>query len=324
MSSLAKIAALIVALALFACSAGTGNDAISAGDITVTEFNATLAHDVGHYGYGKTAVPEEIAGWDIDIRPDGLGLPPGGGTPEDGEMLYEDQCAWCHGSFGEGVGRYPVLAGGEDTLTEARPEKTVGSFWPYASTLWDYIHRAMPFAEPESLSDDEVYAISAYVLYLNDLVEYDFELNQDNLASIEMPNQDGFFRDDRPDVVNERCMSNCKDPSSIVITSEQQPPENAAADAVSAVTTEPAAGETIYQQACALCHASGIGDAPVLGDHAAWSQRLATGREALVASSIGGIGVMPPKGGQLQLSDADVVTAVDFMIEQATSQRSDQ
>jgi len=124
------------------------------------------AEEAGHYGYGQDATAEQIAGWDIDIRPDGMGLPPGGATPEDGEMLYEDKCASCHGSFGEGVGRYPVLSGGEGTLTEARPEKTVGSFWPYASTLWDYIHRAMPFTAPESLTDEEVYATTAYVLYL--------------------------------------------------------------------------------------------------------------------------------------------------------------
>ncbi|MCZ6772044.1 MAG: cytochrome C, partial [Proteobacteria bacterium] len=92
-------------------------------------------------------------------------------------------------------------------------------------TLWDYIHRAMPFAAPESLSDDEVYAISAYVLYLNDLVEYDFVLGQENLAAIEMPNRDGFFLDDRPDVANVLCMSNCKDPATIEITSEPTPSE---------------------------------------------------------------------------------------------------
>ena len=149
--------------------------------------------EAGHFGYGETATAEQVAGWDIDVRPDGMGLPPGGASAEDGEMLYEDQCASCHGSFGEGVGRYPVLAGGEGTLTEARPEKTVGSFWPYASTLWDYIHRAMPFTQPETLTDEEVYAITAYVLYLNDLIEYDYELTQINLADIEMPNRNGFF-----------------------------------------------------------------------------------------------------------------------------------
>jgi len=204
-------------LVLTACIAGS-DDAL--GETTVTEYNSAVVQEAGHYGYGKTASANEIAGWDIDIRPDGLGLPEGGATAEDGEMLYEDLCASCHGSFGEGVGRYPVLAGGEGTLSQARPEKTVGSFWPYASTLWDYIHRAMPYAAPESLSDEEVYAITAYVLYLNDLIDYEFELTKDNLASIDMPNKDGFFLDDRPDAINEQCMSNCKDPSTIEITSE--------------------------------------------------------------------------------------------------------
>ena len=161
-------------------------------------FSVYAADKTGHYGIGNTATAEEIAGWDIDIRPDGMGLPEGSGSVEDGEMMYEEKCASCHGSFGEGVGRYPILAGGEGTLTNDRPEKTVGSYWPYASTLWDYIHRAMPFMQPQSLSDEEVYAITAYVLYLNDLIEYDFELTQSNLATIEMPNKDGFFLDDRP------------------------------------------------------------------------------------------------------------------------------
>ncbi len=176
--------------------------------------------EVGGYGIGTPATAEEIAGWDIDIRPDGKGLPPGSGSVEDGEMMYEEKCASCHGSFGEGVGRYPVLSGGEGTLTDERPEKTVGSYWPYASTLWDYIHRSMPFPQPQSLTDEEVYAITAYVLYLNDLVEDDFVLTADNLASIEMPNKDGFFFDDRPDTSNTGCMKNCKDPASVKITSE--------------------------------------------------------------------------------------------------------
>jgi len=214
---------------------------------------------------------------------------------------------------GEGVGRYPVLAGGEGTLTEPRPEKTVGSFWPYASTLWDYIHRAMPFAEPQSLTDHEVYAITAYVLYLNDLIEYDVELTQANLAAIEMPNKDGFFLDDRPDVNATRCMQNCKDPGSIKITSE---PEIVAANdaeddiAVAAVADS---GQVIYQQACELCHATGIAEAPIPGD-TAWSERLVSGRDALVASAVNGKGTMPAKGGQPQLSDDEVRLAVDYMI----------
>lgn len=273
---------------------------------------------VGEYGIGTPATPEEIAGWDIDIRPDGKGLPPGSGSVEDGEMLYEQKCASCHGSFGEGVGRYPVLAGGEGTLTDERPDRTIGSYWPYASTVWDYIHRAMPFPQPQSLTDDEVYAITAYVLNLNDLVDDDFVLTQDNLASVEMPNQDGFFFDDRPDTHNTECMENCKDPASIKILSEpsletlQVDETGAVAEAVA--TT---AGEKVYQQACQMCHEAGVAGSPMTGDATAWADRIAKGRDKLVENAINGIGVMPPKGGQSQLSDEDVAAAVDFLIQSA-------
>jgi cytochrome c5 len=273
---------------------------------------------VGEYGIGKPATPEEIAGWDIDIRPDGKGLPPGSGSVEDGEMLYEEKCASCHGSFGEGVGRYPVLAGGEGTLTDERPDRTIGSYWPYASTVWDYIHRAMPFPQPQSLTDDEVYAITAYVLNLNDLVDDDFVLTQDNLASIEMPNKDGFFFDDRPDTHNTECMENCKDPASVKILSEpsletlQVDETGAVAEAVATTV-----GEKVYQQACQMCHEAGVAGAPMTGDAAAWADRIAQGRDKLVENAINGIGVMPPKGGQSQLSDEDVAAAVDFLIQSA-------
>lgn len=316
MFRLANASFVLAAFTLLACTVTITDDR---GVTSVTEYNASQAQVAGHYGIGEDASPEEIAGWDIDIRPDGLGLPEGSASAEDGEMLYEDQCASCHGSFGEGVGRYPVLAGGEGTLTEDRPEKTVGSFWPYASTLWDYIHRAMPFAMPQSLSDEEVYAITAYVLYLNDLVDYEFELTQDNLASVDMPNKDGFFFDDRPDTANALCMRNCKDPASIEITSEPEPAEanDAAAVSTGAAQADTASsGKTIYQQACALCHATGIAEAPIPGDMSAWSERLGKSRDALVASALSGIGSMPAKGGQSQLSDDDVAAAVDYMIAQ--------
>ena len=272
----------------------------------------------GQYGIGTPATASEIAGWDIDIRPDGKGLPPGSGSVEDGEMMYEEKCASCHGSFGEGVGRYPVLSGGEGTLTEERPEKTVGSYWPYASTLWDYIHRSMPFPQPQSLTDEEVYAITAYVLYLNDLVEDDFVLTPDNLASIEMPNRDGFFFDDRPDTSNTVCMKNCKDPASVKITSEPSIATLQEEESVAVVEVAPEGGEKIYQQACLMCHAAGVAGSPMTGDAAAWSDRIAQGRDKMVSNSINGIGVMPPKGGQTQLSDEEVASAVDYLIEQAT------
>lgn len=288
---------------------------------------------VGHYGYGSEATPEEIAGWDIDVRPDGKGLPAGSGSVEDGEMLYEGKCASCHGSFGEGVGRYPVLAGGFDTLTEDRPEKTVGSYWPYASTLWDYIHRAMPFQAPQSLSDDEVYAIAAYVLYLNDLVDDDFVLDRDSLASIQMPNAGNFYRDDRPDVQAVRCMQNCKDPDGLEITSEPQAGVAAAATvsnddppAVATAATSAAPGNdegrAIYQQACAACHDAGIAGAPATGRQSDWESRLPKGMAVLTNHAINGFqgdaGVMPAKGGQVQLSDDEVAGAVEYMIESLT------
>lgn len=271
----------------------------------------------GQYGFGTPATASEIAGWDIDIRPDGKGLPPGSGSVEDGEMMYEEKCASCHGSFGEGVGRYPVLAGGEGTLTEERPDKTVGSYWPYASTLWDYIHRAMPFPQPQSMSDEEVYAITAYVLYLNDLVEDDFVLTADNLAAIEMPNKDGFFFDDRPDTSNTACMKDCKDPGSVKITSEPSIATLQEEESVAVVEVVAEGGEKVYQQACQMCHAAGVAGSPMTGDSAAWSARIALGREKMVSNAINGIGVMPPKGGQIQLSDEEVASAVDYMIEQA-------
>jgi cytochrome c len=303
---------------VFAALAAGCNAGDAAGPGLMEERIGDEARSVGYYDHGHVASAEEIAGWDIDIRPDGLGLPPGGATPEDGEMLYEELCASCHGSFGEGVGRYPILSGGEGTLTEPRPERTVGSYWPYASTVWDYIHRAMPFTEPESLTDEETYAITAYVLYLNDLVEYYFEVNQGNLASIEMPNKDGFFLDDRPDVAAVRCMENCKDPASIEISSEPELVTAEDGEKVSDPVAKTSPGRTVYDQACAMCHATGVGDAPVTGVAADWTERLATGRDALVASVISGKGIMPPKGGQLQLSDDEVAAAVDHMISAAT------
>ena len=170
-------------------------------------------HGVLHLG--RAAMSDEIAAWDIDIRPDGLGLPAGKGTVAQGETIFGEQCASCHGDFGEGAGRWPVLAGGQDTLLRDRPVKTVGSYWPYLSTVFDYVRRAMPFGNARSLSDDEVYALTAYVLYLNDIVtDEDFELSKDNFAETRLPNEDNFIEDDRksePEYANkpEPCMTDC-------------------------------------------------------------------------------------------------------------------
>lgn len=187
-------------------------------------------------GIGRPATDAEIAAWDRDIRPDGLGLPEGAGDVLTGEEIYMEQCAYCHGDFGEAVDRWPVLSGGFDSLTDERPVKTIGSYWPYLSTVYDYVHRAMPFGAARSLSDDDVYAVTAYLLYLNDLVDEDFELSRDNFLEVRLENEPNFYMDDRAETELTRfigpvCMENCKD--SVEITARAAvidvTPEDAAA-----------------------------------------------------------------------------------------------
>lgn len=169
---------------------------------------ATIAVAHADYKIGRTATPEEIAGWNIDVDRNGKGLPSGSGTVKQGKEVYDNQCASCHGEKGEG-GIGDKLVGGQGTLTNPNPIKTVGSFWPYATTLFDYIRRAMPLNAPQSLSNDEVYAVSAYVLHMNGLLAEDAKLDAKSLAAIKMPNRDGFVSDTRPDVKDKACMKNC-------------------------------------------------------------------------------------------------------------------
>ncbi|MCA1998395.1 MAG: cytochrome c [Hyphomicrobiales bacterium] len=166
-------------------------------------------------GLGRPALPEEIAAWDIDVRPDGAGLPPGRGSVKQGEALYLARCASCHGEFGEGAGRWPALAGGHGSLRGEAPEKTIGSFWPYPTTAFDYIRRAMPYGDARSLSDDEVYAITAFLLHQNDVVAADFVLSKENFTTVRLPNEAAFYGDDREQAerhfwTQEPCMKNCK------------------------------------------------------------------------------------------------------------------
>src|ERR1041385_7551658 len=129
--------------------------------------------------FGRAATPAEIAGWDIDVRPDGQGAPPGKGSVKQGETLYMERCAACHGEFGESAGRWPQLAQGKGTLATHDPVKTVGSYYAYLSSVFDYIRRAMPFGDAQSLTNDELYAVTAYVLHLNDLVDDKFVLSKE-------------------------------------------------------------------------------------------------------------------------------------------------
>lgn len=157
---------------------------------------------------GRIASPEEIAGWNIDVFPDGTGLPPGAGTVAKGETIYQNQCLACHGAKLEG-GLGPALVGGEGTLTTEKPLKTVGSYWPYASTLFDYIRRAMPFQAPQSLSNEEVYSVAGYILHANGLMKADATVDARSLIAVQMPNRNGFYVDNRPDAKTPRCMQHC-------------------------------------------------------------------------------------------------------------------
>ncbi|MEO8741374.1 MAG: c-type cytochrome [Casimicrobiaceae bacterium] len=178
---------------------------------------AAQAADVAHapFGFGKPASETEIAGWDIDVLPGGKGLPPGRGSVEQGQVIYDEKCASCHGTFGES-NSYLQLAGGVGSLASDQPVRTTGSKLNYAPTLWDYIRRAMPFNAPQTLQPDEVYALTAYVLNLNDIVPAGTVLDQDSLPKVRMPNRDGFTTahgmmrvDGKPDTANVACMRNC-------------------------------------------------------------------------------------------------------------------
>ena len=172
------------------------------------------------FNLGQIATKTEIAGWNIDVRPDGQGAPKGSGDAIGGEEIYAEQCASCHGDFGEGVDRWPELVGGEDSLDTHDPVKTTGSYWPYASTMYDYIYRAMPFGLAQSLTYDETYKIVAYLLYMNEIIEEDYILSEKNIGKIKMPNQTGFLLPDpRPDILNtngQPCMSSCNVSTKII------------------------------------------------------------------------------------------------------------
>jgi len=141
---------------------------------------------------GRVATPEEIAPWDISIGQNGVGLPPGSGTPKQGEAVYAAKCVACHGEKGAGKPN-DQLVGGQGTLPGDKPPvKTVGSFWPYATTVFDYVRRAMPYNESKSLANDEIYAVVAYILNLNGIIADNDTMDEQTLRKVKMPNRDGF------------------------------------------------------------------------------------------------------------------------------------
>lgn len=160
--------------------------------------------------FGTPISEADVAALDIDIRtPDGKGLPPGKGTSVEGEKVYNDQCAVCHGEAAKGGPQFGPMVGGIGSFTTDKRVLTPGSMYPYAGALFDYVRRAMPMTAPQSLTNDEVYAVSAYILHLNGLIAKDAVMDATSLAKVEMPNRNGFIVDDRPDTKAVRCMKDC-------------------------------------------------------------------------------------------------------------------
>ncbi len=148
-------------------------------------------------GLGEAVSIEELGAVDYAILPNGDGLPAGKGTAAEGAVVYQQQCLACHGQNGTG-GANDTLAGGHGSLNSDRPQKTIGSFWPYATTVFDYVRRAMPLQSPGILSSDELYAVTAYLLYINDIIGQNDEMNAITLPAIKMPNRDNFVWDYSP------------------------------------------------------------------------------------------------------------------------------
>ena len=274
--------------------------AIGAVSILLATSALAQAGDGARFGFGRIATPQEIAGWDIDVRPDGHGVKKGKGSARQGQEIYDAKCASCHGTFGES-NNYMVIAGGvtkEDLKTghaaslKKGEVRTVGTKLNYATTLWDYINRAMPWTAPQSMSVDEVYAVTAYVLHLNEIVPEDFELSDQNILKVEMPNRFGMTTDHgmrsvkgKPDVQGSACMKDCV--KEVKVTSElpefarnahgnlaeqkrplgptrgidttRYQPGGAAAVKVAAAPAAAAAGpnaaDVIKARACTACHA---------------------------------------------------------------------
>lgn len=304
--------------------------------------SAALAED---RGLGRPATAEEIAGWDIDVRPDGAGLPPGEGSVEEGEGVYEAHCAICHGTFGDS-NEYLTLTGGIGSLGGNAPQSTVGSRLNHATTLFDYINRAMPFTHSKSLTADEVYAVTGYVLNLNDIVPADFVVNRSTLLEVKMPNRDGFEPfpglsevKGKPDTHNTACMRDCETEVEITgalpegftasmygdITdnfralttmNHRAPPPGALPEAPGAAGPS---AEAITQKAgCVACHAIDrqlVGPAfravaeKYQGDAGARAHLLEKIRAG--GSGVWGVVPMPPQPG---LSDEELATVTDWIL----------
>ncbi len=312
-----------------------------------------LAHKTP-YNKGKRATANEQKAWDIDVMPDGTGLPEGSGSVEFGDEVYEEKCLSCHGDFGAGSGLYPRLTVGNayemhKTLTNQRvdpdtdgPHRAFGSYWPYASTLWWYIKTGMPHQAPMSLTTEEVYALAAYILHVNEMeiegeeVDEDYVLDREKFLKIKMPNVDGFEpningpkgQDNARAYFNDpvnygngiRCMKNCFDGEPRVqriafALTDFSPPLDSTKTLPVVKDEKPAhSGKANYEASCAVCHATDAMGAPAVGDKKAWEAVMKKGIDAVKKNAIHGINGMPPKGGA-DLTDEQVNEIVDYMIE---------
>lgn len=301
--------------------------------------------------HGRTPTANELKAWDTDIMPDGTGLPDGEGSVELGDEVYEDQCAVCHGDFGAGGVGYPTLTGGDiASLTNQRtspgmdaPKRTIGTYWPKASTLIWYIRDAMPYAHPKSLTNDEIYGLTAYLLAANEIkvdgkvMEDEDVLNKDNFLKIDMPNKDGFYPNvDGPDgvenmrkffaepknfgAVGVRCMKDCKDDDAKVMRigiemKDVQPPYSIKRDLPQKKKGEAEhPGKEAYNKSCAVCHKTDKMGAPDVGNVKAWKKVMEKGMDKVFENSLKGTGGMPPKGGNMDLTDAQMKEIIDYML----------
>jgi len=311
--------------------------------------------------HGRAATKNELKAWDKDIMPDGTGLPEGEGSVEEGEELYEAQCVAGHGDFGSGGAGYPALSKGnaeelKETLTNNRwkdpeadgPVRVFGSYWPQASTLFWYIRDAMPHTKSKTLTDDETYALTAYILNINEMsidgveVDDEYVLNKEKFLKIKMPNKDGFVpnidgKDGLKNVrafyanpknfgaikvkASERCMKDCQKTKNVVRVinggiSDFHPPLSVVRDlpakkndAAHKVSFD---AKAAYEANCTMCHANGV--APEAGDKAGWQVFLKKGMDKVYSNALGGTkNGMPAKGGS-SLSDEEFKKVVDYIL----------
>ena len=324
-------------------------------DGSIVRETAVVHLKKGQLKLGKPASAEEIAGWNVDVRPDGKGLPPGKMTVEEGAEVFANNCAMCHGDFGEGVGKNPVLVGGKGTLThqaktggDEGPEKTLGSYAPYIQPFFWYIKMAMPLPTPKKLTNDEVYGIIGYLLQLNEIqvdgkdIEDDTVIDAAFLKKVHLPNEKGFEYNDlrHPYSHGKRCMKDCVDMKKMKVmhiaidaTESITPPvkvpryncgkpimNGEGFAAIEAPLPAPkggggdAAAASAYKSSCAGCHDSGAASAPVIGHKDEWAARIKQGEKTLYEHAIKGFNGMPPKGGNMSLSDDQVKAIVDYMV----------